>query len=98
MERDVTLAGEIALECDALDVVLATDEAKRRLLWDVRRGIGEAAFDLFPHQVDSSQVVQTGQRGLQHAALAVIQFVGRPAELRDPGDQPAGLFGDRELQ
>ena len=34
VERDVTLAGEIALECAALDVVLATDEAKRRVLWE----------------------------------------------------------------
>ncbi len=46
MERDVTLAGEIALECAALDVVLATDEAKRRVLWDVRRGIAEAVHEL----------------------------------------------------
>lgn len=46
VERDVTLAGEIALECGALDVVLATDEPKRRLLWEVRRGIGEAVRDL----------------------------------------------------
>jgi glycolate oxidase len=46
VERDVTLAGEIALECGALDVVLATDEAKRRVLWEVRRGIGEAVHDL----------------------------------------------------
>src|SRR6185295_1004942 len=38
-------AGEIALECRALDVVLATDEPKRRALWDVRRGIGEAVRD-----------------------------------------------------
>ena len=46
VERDVTLAGEIALECAALDVVLATDEAKRRVLWDVRRGIAEAVHEL----------------------------------------------------
>jgi glycolate oxidase len=45
VERDVTLAGEIALECRALDVVLATDEPKRRALWEVRRGIGEAVRD-----------------------------------------------------
>jgi glycolate oxidase len=46
VERDVEAAGGIALDCGALDVVLATDEAKRRLLWEVRRGIGEAVRDL----------------------------------------------------
>lgn len=46
VERDVTAAGEIALECGALDVVLATDEAKRRVLWDVRRGIAEAVHEM----------------------------------------------------
>jgi len=46
VERDVTLAGEIALECGALDVVLATDEAKRRALWEVRGGIAEAVHEL----------------------------------------------------
>ena len=46
VERDVTRSGEILLECGALDVALATDEAKRRTLWDVRRGIAEAIFDL----------------------------------------------------
>ena len=48
VERDVQAAGEIALDCGALDVVLATDEAKRRVLWEVRRGIGEAVRDLGP--------------------------------------------------
>ena len=48
VEREATLAGEIALDCGALDVVLATDEAKRRNLWEVRRGIGEAVRDLGP--------------------------------------------------
>ena len=48
VEREVVAAGEIALECGALDVVLATDEAKRRQLWEVRRGIGEAVHDLGP--------------------------------------------------
>ena len=46
VERDVTAAGEILLTCGALDVALATDEAKRRGLWDVRRGIAEAIHDL----------------------------------------------------
>lgn len=46
VERDVEAAGEIALDSGALDVVLATDEAKRRQLWEVRRGIGEAVHDL----------------------------------------------------
>jgi glycolate oxidase len=46
VERDVTRAGEIALECGALDVVLATDEPKRRALWDMRRGIAEAICEL----------------------------------------------------
>jgi len=45
VEADVTLAGEIALEHHALDVLLATDEPRRRELWDVRRGIGEAVRD-----------------------------------------------------
>ena len=40
VERDVMRAGEVALECGALDVVLATDEARRREMWDVRTGIG----------------------------------------------------------
>src|SRR5664280_157309 len=43
VERDVTLAGEIALECRALDVVLATDEAKRRVLWDCLLYTSDAA-------------------------------------------------------
>jgi glycolate oxidase len=46
VERDVTAAGEILLECGALDVALATDEAKRRTLWDVRRDIAEAIHEL----------------------------------------------------
>ncbi len=46
VERDVTRAGEILLDSGALDVALATDEAKRRTLWDVRRGIAEAIHDL----------------------------------------------------
>ena len=46
VERDVTRSGEILLEHGALDVALATDEAKRRALWDVRRGIAEAIHDL----------------------------------------------------
>ncbi len=46
VERDVTRSGEILLECGALDVALATDEARRRTLWDVRRGIAEAIHDL----------------------------------------------------
>jgi len=46
VERDVTRAGEVLLGCGALDVALATDEAKRRALWDVRRGIAEAIHDL----------------------------------------------------
>jgi glycolate oxidase len=46
VERDVTRAGEILLENGALDVALATDEAKRRTLWDVRRGIADAIHDL----------------------------------------------------
>jgi len=46
VERDVTRAGEILLESGALDVALATDEAKRRTLWDVRRGIAEAIHDV----------------------------------------------------
>jgi glycolate oxidase len=46
VERGVTAAGEILLECGALDVALATDEAKRRTLWDVRRGVAEAIHDL----------------------------------------------------
>lgn len=46
VERDVTRCGEILLECGALDVALATDEAKRRSLWEVRRGIAEAIHDL----------------------------------------------------
>ncbi len=46
VERDVTRAGEILLDSGALDVAHATDEAKRRSLWEVRRGIAEAIYDL----------------------------------------------------
>jgi glycolate oxidase len=46
VEREVTAAGEILLECGALDVALAADEPRRRALWDVRRGIAEAIHEL----------------------------------------------------
>jgi glycolate oxidase len=46
VEREVTAAGEVLLECGALDVALAADEPRRRALWDVRRGIAEAIHDL----------------------------------------------------
>lgn len=46
VEREVTAAGEILLECGALDVALAADEPRRRALWDVRRGIAEAILEL----------------------------------------------------
>ncbi len=46
VEREVTAAGEILLECGALDVALAADEPRRRALWDVRRGIAEAICEL----------------------------------------------------
>jgi glycolate oxidase len=46
VERDATAAGEVLLECGALDVALAADEPRRRALWDVRRGIAEAILEL----------------------------------------------------
>ncbi|MCG3192735.1 MAG: putative FAD-linked oxidoreductase [Thermoanaerobaculia bacterium] len=46
VERDVTRAGEAALDCGALDVVVAADERRMRELWEIRRGIGEAVRDL----------------------------------------------------
>ncbi len=46
VEREVTAAGEALLECGALDVALAADEPRRRALWDVRRGIAEAIYEL----------------------------------------------------
>ena len=46
VERGATAAGEILLECGALDVALAADEPRRRALWDVRRGIAEAIHEL----------------------------------------------------
>ena len=46
VEREVTAAGEILLECGALDVALAADEPRRRALWDVRRGMAEAIHEL----------------------------------------------------
>ena len=46
VEREVTAAGEILLECGALDVALASDEPRRRALWDVRRGMAEAVLEL----------------------------------------------------
>jgi glycolate oxidase len=45
VERQVTAAGEVLLECGALDVALATDPPRRRELWDVRRGIAEAIHE-----------------------------------------------------
>jgi glycolate oxidase len=46
VEREVTAAGEILLECGALDVALAADEPRRRALWEIRRGIAEAILEL----------------------------------------------------
>jgi glycolate oxidase len=46
VEREVTAAGEVLLECGALDVALAADEPRRRALWDVRTGIAEAIHEL----------------------------------------------------
>ncbi len=46
VEREVTAAGEVLLECGALDVALAADAPRRRELWDVRRGIAEAIHEL----------------------------------------------------
>jgi glycolate oxidase len=45
VEREVTAAGEVLLECGALDVALAADPPRRRLLWDVRRGVAEAILE-----------------------------------------------------
>jgi len=82
VERDVTLAGEIALECGALDVVLATDEPKRRLLWDVRRGIGEAVheqgvsaeLDLGVPRTELVPLVSAVRRIAEAAGLKALAF------------------------
>ncbi len=82
VERDVTRCGEVVLEAGALDVVLATDEAKRRELWEVRRGIGEAVrelgssseLDLAVPRTTLAELVRgvrrlAGEAGLQTAAF-----------------------------
>ena len=42
VERELTRAGEVLLEADALDVLVANTPAKERELWAVRRCLGEA--------------------------------------------------------
>ncbi|MEO6326733.1 MAG: FAD-linked oxidase C-terminal domain-containing protein [Thermoanaerobaculia bacterium] len=82
VEREATLAGEIALECGALDVVLATDEAKRRRLWEIRRGIGEAVRELGPSaELDLGvprtalvSLVESVRRISAEAGLAAVSF------------------------
>lgn len=76
VERDVEAAGEIALECGALDVVLATDEPKRRLLWEVRRGIGEAVRDLGPSVELDLAVPRTELVGLVEGVRRIAGAAG----------------------
>ena len=82
VERDVEAAGAIALDCGAVDVVLATDEAKRRLLWEVRRGIGEAVRDLGPSveldlavpRTELAPLVEGVRRVANASGLRVVVF------------------------
>ena len=76
LERETTLAGEIALDCGALDVVLATDEARRRQLWDVRRGIGEAVRELGPSAELDLGVPRSELAALVHAVRAISEEAG----------------------
>ncbi len=103
VERDVTLAGEIALECSALDVVLATDEAKRRALWDVRRGIAEAVHEVGVSQELDLAVPRTelvplvtaireisGRAGLKSVAFGHAADGNLHVHLFREGKDPAG--------
>jgi glycolate oxidase len=82
VERDVEAAGGIALDCGAIDVMLATDEAKRRLLWEVRRGIGDAVRDLGPSveldlavpRTELAPLVEGVRRIAYAAGLRVVVF------------------------
>jgi glycolate oxidase len=99
VERDVERAGEIALECGAVDVVVATDEAKRRLLWEVRQGIGEAVRDLGPSVELDLAVPRTelvglveGVRRIAEAADLRVAIFGHAAD----GNLHVHLFHERE--
>ena len=82
VERDVTRCGEVLLEAGALDAVLATDEAKRRELWEVRRGIGEAVrelgssseLDLAVPRTELAPLVRGVRRIAAEAGLATACF------------------------
>lgn len=75
VERDVTLCGEVALEAGALDVVLATDEAKRRELWEVRRGVGVAAREVLPLRLEPAVL----------AAMMAVKSALDPLGILNPG-------------
>lgn len=75
VERDVTLCGEVALEAGALDVVLATDEAKRRELWEVRRGVGVAAREVLPLRLAPAVL----------AAMMAVKSALDPLGILNPG-------------
>ena len=99
VERDVEAAGGIALDCGAIDVVLATDEAKRRLLWEVRRGIGDAVRDLGPSVELDLAVPRTelaalveGVRRIGYAAELRVVVFGHAAD----GNLHVHLFHERE--
>jgi glycolate oxidase len=82
VERDVTRAGEIALEGGALDVLLATDPPRRRALWELRSGIGEAVRDLGPSaeldlavpRTALAQLVRGVRRIAEEAGLRAVSF------------------------
>jgi glycolate oxidase len=78
VEREVTTAGEILLECGALDVALAADEPRRRALWDVRRGSAEAILELglsfeLDLAVPRSELVPLVQAVRRHAEAARLR-------------------------
>lgn len=82
VERDVARCGEVALEAGALDVVLATGEAQRRELWEVRRGIGEAVrelgssteLDLAVPRTELAALVRGVRRLAEEAGLQTAAF------------------------
>ena len=108
VERDVTRAGEILLDSGALDVALATEEAKRRTLWEVRRGIAEAIHDLgvsveLDVAVPRSELVALveGVRGIAAAAALDPFCFGHAADgnlhvrlLREGGAADTAVFDE----
>jgi glycolate oxidase len=107
VERDVTKAGEIALDCGALDAVIAADAPRCRELWEIRRGIGEAVrdlghsseLDLAVPRSELPQLVRSIRAIAEEAGLASVAF-GHAADgnihvhlyREGKGDEVSGRF------